>query len=140
MSCRLHCCWLLLATLGCGGSSSEYPQTFPVTGAVTHAGQPVEGAVVTFHPSASSQSAVGRTDVAGMYSLTTFTPGDGARPGDYQVTIVKYEDINPEELERPESPPLTHLLPEKYAKVNSSALSATVSEGGPNEFDFQLEK
>ena len=131
---------LALATmLGCGRSTdTDRPRTVPVLGTVTHNGQPLAGASVTFLRTDGQPSAVGRTDSNGRYSLTTFEPGDGAIPGEYGVQVVKYEepDSPPEDGE---TPPLKSLIPEKYTTVANSGLTATVGEGGGNTFDFDLQ-
>ena len=74
---------------GCGGSGN--PDTYSVTGTVTLEGSPVGGALVSFSPTGDGKPATGITDASGKYSLTTFSQGDGAVPGTYQVTITKYE-------------------------------------------------
>jgi hypothetical protein len=110
----------------------------------------VEGATVTFKLAGGSRSAIGVTDAGGKYTLTTFASGDGAEPGEYQVTIVKYNikassavdessnDYKPP-AEDEEQAALKNLLPETYADQATSGLKATVSEGGNNTFDFPLE-
>jgi len=138
--------------LGCGGQQDAgRPKTVPVTGTVTHNGEPVEGATVAFQASGGSQSAIGVTDAGGKYTLTTFESGDGAVPGAYQVKIFKYkvetgpaaagEDsdnyVPPAEGE--EAAEAENLLPAQYADPTTSGLTATVGESGDNTFDFPLE-
>lgn len=52
-------------------------------------GQPLHNATVTFNPVAGRvlRPAVGMTDSAGRFSLTTFQSNDGALRGKYKVTI-----------------------------------------------------
>ena len=153
---------VLVATLeaGCsGGQDANRPKTHPVSGTVTQGGQPVAGANVNFFLTDGSRSAVGLTDDRGTYTLTTFSPGDGALPGQYNVSITKYDrpvalpgsngdvaDTGDEPPERPETErggddesegPKT-LLPEKYADPKASGLTATVEEGS-NTCDFQVD-
>lgn len=150
---------LISLSLGCGQATDpNRPKTYPVSGTVTQAGTPVEGATVTFHLADGSRGAVGLTDENGNYTLTTFSAGDGAVAGDHKVKVTKFdrptvtpksdgsvadtgdEPEVPEGRESPEddSAPKS-LLPEKYANVETSGLTATVSESGDNKFDFSLE-
>jgi hypothetical protein len=150
--------WLLLgaiALVGCGESDSL--PTVSVNGTVTLGGKPLEGAVVAFTPTgAEGQSASGTTDASGRYSLTTRT-SDGAIPGDYKVTITKYDapppttggpaETTPEggmpasyTGADPDTPPSKNLLPEKYANGDTSGFTAKVTAGAPNTHDFALEE
>jgi len=150
--------WLGLFVLaiiaGCGQGAGE--GTSPVSGTVTQKGSPVEGAIVSFVPaSEGGENAVGVTDAAGKYILTTRKKDDGALPGQYKVSITKYD--KPKETaatsaplpegelsspdykgEAPETPPAKNLLPSKYASSDTSGLSATVNSG-PNTHNFELE-
>lgn len=136
---------------GCGGgggsSSGTGPKTVPVTGTVTKGGQPVEGATVKFTTVDGKKGASGRTDAKGNYTLSTAKPGDGALPGQYQVTITKIEAPASEPTSGNEGKPTRpnksapaekNALPEKYAKAASSGLTATVKESG-NKFDFTVD-
>lgn len=162
-----------LALLGCGSDSdvANRPDVFPVTGIVTLGGSPVEGATVTFvntagmapGEQASGRSSVGRTDASGRYELTTFESGDGAAPGEYTVTVTKYEvqiaggggtptDVAeeggslegdsytaPGEGKAAEEDSAKNLLPEKYASAKTSDLKVTVKADGKNEIPISLE-
>ena len=141
--------WVLV---GCGESAGE--PTVAVTGTVTQKGTPVEGAIVSFI-GADGQTAVGLTDAAGKYSLTTRKKDDGAIPGDYKVSVTKFDGPKPTaggttqlkegELhsadytgEEAEAPPPQNLLPAKYAHPDTSGFTATVSAGGtPHNFDLE---
>ena len=94
------CGGLRLGLAGCGEDPgvTDRPATVPVSGVVTLGGNPVEGATVTFHAgvpapgqTAQGNSAVGQTDAEGRFQLKTFEANDGAVPGEYVVTISKYE-------------------------------------------------
>jgi hypothetical protein len=68
--------------------------------------------------------------------------GDGAVPGEYQVKITKVEVTTtsadpPDEDVRPETERRS-LIPERYGDFNTSELSATIAEGQPNDFEFEL--
>lgn len=60
---------------------------YPVRGTVTFDGQPMQGAIVTFHGADSRPTAQGIADDSGRFSLTTYLADDGAAAGDYAVTI-----------------------------------------------------
>jgi hypothetical protein len=148
----------LLASLGCGGSGFATPE--PVSGRVFFQDKPVEGARVTFlSTSEGGRSASGTTDSQGNFSLTTFKRNDGAIPGDYVVTISKFEgqsgggpiDISEgdygadygammEASARGDTEAMVGKaqLPEKYGNPADSGLQRSVVKGQPNEFEFDL--
>jgi hypothetical protein len=71
--------------LGCGGDGLG--TRYPVSGKVTYKGQPVQKGVISFVPEdKEGRGATGQIE-NGSYSLTTQTPGDGAFPGKYTVTV-----------------------------------------------------
>jgi hypothetical protein len=77
-------------------------------------------------------SAVGITDSAGRFVLKTFRPNDGAVAGTHIVMIEKssYDD---------KTGRVTAHLPRRYARQETSGLTAEVTEKGPNDFTFRLE-
>ena len=139
--------------VGCGSELPSPSPVFPVTGTGTLGGQPVVGADVTFFNAEKKRSAFSQTDEEGNYSLMTFALNDGAVEGNHVVTIAKYAppapapvdvDVDSEDYEPPkegyDAPPPkgeTQLNP-KYADAATSGLTATVTEAGPNVFDFEL--
>lgn len=136
----------LLVLTGCSSGDADRPMRVPVTGKVVYQGKPVEGAHVTFVPQAQGQSsAFGTTDAAGAFKLSTFDVDDGAQPGAYTVTISKTvtegSPSSSEPVNTGTPPPpskTTDLVPPKYKNPATSGLSATVKEGDPNEFPFEL--
>lgn len=151
---------LLAATsLGCGrAKDAKRAKTFPAAGVVTMNGAPVVDAQVTFSPPSGSDTpaAFAHTDDRGQFTLTTYSPGDGAAPGNYTVLIAKFltaaapaavanNDLDggsyqpPEEMSdsRPPAKPKS-FVPEKYSQAGTSDLKATITEAGPNEFKFEL--
>jgi len=66
-----------------------------VTGVVLYNGRPVAGSRVTFHGPNSPRAAVGTTNAAGEFTLTTMTSGDGAVIGEHRVF---YHHIPPEAI------------------------------------------
>lgn len=142
----------LLAVVPACSSGPKRPATIKVSGKVTMNGTPVPKATVSFQPTAAGgRAAVGITDDAGQYTLTTFTAGDGAVAGDYGVAIVKVEEgagstvgtanteqyIPPEGMKEP--PPVKSLIPARFNSPRESGLKATVGSGN-NTFDFELAK
>jgi hypothetical protein len=153
--------WILLAAIcalaGC--TRSNRPDTYPVTGVVTYKGKPVVGASVAFLAPGASRHAVGRTDEAGKFQLTTFEPNDGAIPGTHVVTVSKTESppgpsyvaspdgrIDPAAIERAMREAAIQIeqaekagsgLPDKYADHSKSDLRLEVVSG-PNHFEIEL--
>lgn len=128
---------------GCGpkADTSGRPATVPAGGTVTYNGAAVADASVTLVPEQDGKAAVAKTDANGKFSLMTFEPEDGAVPGTYKVTIVKRTEA-PEEVsedsEGASAPPPEDLLPTKYGSASESELTAEVTDGGENQFTFDL--
>lgn len=145
---------LIVGTSGCtAADDSGLPKRVPAKAVVIYQGKPVEGAAVTFG-GADIRGAVGNTDADGEVTLWTYEPGDGVIPGTYTVAIRKLEvlalpdpeSVSPEEysrmtheLNRALSGAPKHLVPKKYAKAETSGLTAEVVDGGENVFTFELE-
>jgi hypothetical protein len=122
-----------------GVSTASRKPTYPVQGKVYFEGSPVPQAYVAFtliDPKETRPTrAEGVAEADGSFTLTTYRANDGAPAGDYTVTVV---------WRRPFYDPAgrvgPNLLPEKYAKPDTSGLKATVTKEGPNEFVFELRK
>lgn len=123
--------YFLVFSIGC---TAGHPTTYPVTGEVLYDGQPVEGASVVF--TSDGPPAHGTTDAQGKFTLRTFAAGDGATLGEHRVTITK----NVAQPSAPDDPyPVTkNVLPAKYAKPDTSNLTANVTTDGDNTFRFEL--
>lgn len=147
---------LTLCGLGCTGRTGDkwragLPRAYPATGMVTYNGKPLAEATVVFHAQVPalnrSVAAVGRTDAAGRFALRTYRDADGAIAGSHQVTVSKVEIVSPSG--RPLVPDETGdvlemfvqktLIPKRYRLADTSGLSATVTEKGPNQFRFSLD-
>lgn len=150
---------LAVAAIVLGGAcnrGASKPKTYPVTGTVTFNGQAVPGATVNFTPKepaapgqSGPQAASAVTDEQGKYQIGTFAKGDGALPGEYLVSVTKYEGGGPtggggsEEDYRPplpgeEAPVPKNVLPPQYANPNTSGLSVKV-EAKANTYDITLQ-
>jgi hypothetical protein len=121
----------LLLSAGCGPSR---PNTASVSGRVTFQGKPVTEGTIVFQPE-NGRPGMSQIGPDGSYSLRTFDPGDGALLGRHRVTI--------EARRIAEQNPVTGVLriewlvPEKYARLESSPLTANVVSG-TNKLDFDL--
>lgn len=134
---------LLGCLAGCGGGGDK-PETYPATGVVTYNGTPLEGATVVFHSSGmdGGRPGTGVTNEAGEFSIRMFGE-EGALPGDYKVTVaivppIPDDTTDESAYELPtgdeESP-----IPARYGDITQTPFTATVSEGGDNNFTFELE-
>ena len=142
---RLTCAAALALSLlgtGCGGDGLSLE---PVTGIVRYQGRPVAGARVTFMGIASPRAAVGTTNDAGEFKLTTMTEGDGAVVGQHQVSVTSFTPEAIAKLSNAQQEALGRgqkvegsALPTKYASFETSGLAATVEAGGTNHFTFDL--
>ena len=142
----------VVAFVGCGGP--KWPPTYKSSGTVTLDGTPVERATITFYPLDGQKPANATTDANGAFELTSFNAGDGATPGSFAVAIQKFpaieieavpggvpfdESNNTDEGPAPGSEKDAESeLPEKYGNREDSGLSATVTTGGENVFNFEL--
>jgi hypothetical protein len=134
---------------GCGGDGPAPPKLYGVTGAVSYKGQPVPGAKVMFLGDGKSPPAVGVTDDAGKFSLSSLA-GTGAVAGKHTVVIVKNTDAEPANVmmsmeeaalaaqNPPEPPKETSLIPAKYTNAATSGLEFEVQTSGDNEFKIDL--
>jgi hypothetical protein len=130
---------LVAAAAGCGSSG---PEMATVRGKVTVNGKPLTRGTIAFIPSDPSiTGASSPIDGSGDYDLHTIEPGDGARLGDYKVTVsdqdtAKILDYIPKKGQAPKK---DALIAEKYGNPGTSGLSAKVVSGS-NKFNFDLEK
>ena len=130
---RLAACWLVLLVFvvatGCGGEDLGKPAK--VTGKVTVDGQPLSGAVVTFHcisglpPEQRTQQATTGGD--GAYELPTVYPGK------YEVSVTP---APPPEISDPGRQPA--IPPTEYKPASGDQLTTEVN--ADMNFDIQLTK
>jgi hypothetical protein len=111
--------------LGCGGNSLTQ-----VTGTITVDGAPAVGALVIYHPVGDGKMATGVADAQGKYQLVTDAE-TGAPAGKYQITVT-WPDPNQKQdagslLSQASSEPGPDLLKGKFARKNSSGLSADIA-------------
>lgn len=157
------CAFVLAMVSGCGGDNFANP--VPVSGKIMFNGNPVEDARVTFHwtGEGDGRSASGKTNAQGEFSLTTFSTGDGAIPGEYTVTVAKTPpsaagaDMEIDAADGTYGadyaaamdasargdfksiPGGETALPEQYASAAESGITRSVVEGQRNEFTIDLD-
>jgi hypothetical protein len=122
---------------GCGGAGDELPRE-AVSGAVKFNGGPLKAGMIQFQPADQSATTAGAAGITeGSYSIAK---AEGLVPGKYLVSITSTPAapatppvIMPGDPVAPPKEP----IPAKYnAKTN---LTAEVTKGGPNNFDYALE-
>ena len=108
-----------------------------MTGQVFLDDKPAANAIITFHPVGATTGAVhptGHVDEQGTFRLTTFVDGDGAPAGDYQVTVVSFSPVDVPGHPRK----VVNSVPDKYSKVETSNLTATVNRSSGTLEPFKL--
>jgi hypothetical protein len=124
--------------VGCNGPKERRP-LFPVSGRVLLDGKPLAHAFVVFHPlHAASGDEVrprGRADANGSFVLWTYKNADGAPAGEYRITVEKYKAPTEWDSALP-----VNLLPTRYAKPDTSQLTARVQVGANELPPFQLKR
>lgn len=152
----------LLAVVGCGGGGLN---PTPVSGTINYRGKPVADAQVTFHWTGGEggRSASGKTDAQGKFQLTTNSTNDGAVPGDYAVTVAKFDAVavgksegidveagnygaNYEAMMNAAASnksggavPMSNEIPAKFNSVAESGIKRSVASGQNNDFTIDLE-
>ena len=139
---------------GCQEAGPARADVYKTKGKVTYLGNAVIGAVVTFAPQGTQPVAIGRTNDAGEFTLTTYGGGDGAAAGDYKVlvtlTVTSAPEAAPAGGAHDAEPPggshsaaaaksrVGSLLPEKFSDPDQTPLTAKVEPGGANDFTLEL--
>lgn len=123
---------------GCGGSGSR-AKTVAVSGVLLLDGQPVPEARIRFVPTnPDGRPAIGDTDASGKFKLSTFEPGDGIIPGEYDADITsntapsKAVDTSDMAAKIASVEPKDGSVPEKYRDTKTSQLHYTFTEQDTN--------
>ena len=131
---------ILLSAMLVGCSDpSRLPGLVPAEGTLLVGGEPLEGVVVSLNPVSVSvefpRTAFGVTDASGRFKVRTLQPDDGAYPGEYAVTAIKY-------VPDPRNPAVDsyNILPEKYANPSTSGIAVTVGPRGSKDIAIELTK
>ena len=147
---HLPYCLVFFLLLGCSNSGSGLSGLVPCKGTVTLDGSPLAEALVMLIPEESGdmRSASATTDTNGIFTMGTLQPLDGVTPGNFIVTVVKYEKFGPapekavnddgEETTPPH--PVQNVLPEKYAAKQTSDIKLTVGTSGNKNVTITLTK
>ena len=93
-----------------------------VSGVITYQGQPLESALINFHPMGKAPMAYDLTDAKGRYSVSSGSK-HGIVPGEYKAEI---------------SPAIEGQIPDKYLSISTSGLKFDV-KAGKNVIDIPLD-
>jgi len=141
----------LLVVPGCGDDSG-LDKRYPVYGTVTYNGKAVERGQISFIPTDNTKGRAANGDIEnGSYKLTTATPGDGALPGEYGVTVTSKEVDDSKVKETvakyggggrqheigQATAKAKNLIPAKYQLAETSQLKYTVKQE-LNKIDIDL--
>ena len=120
--CILTCMYCLI---GCRGNAP----TGSVSGTVTYNGKPVSSGLVLFVNMKTGIGASAELDTTGAYKVPSLWTGE------YQVNL---QTLTPSPAEMAEGmQPKIPNVPDKYLDLQTSGLTATVTEG-KNSIDFTL--
>jgi hypothetical protein len=123
-------------------SSCSGPALNTVQGKVLYKGQPLKGAVVTFHPKGADAKdvttvrPVGQTNEEGVFELST-GPKKGVPAGEYVVTLICAEEVAPKGkrvISTDGLPETQDRFKGAYANAATSGLKAEVKPG-PNQLE-----
>ena len=128
-----------LGTLACGCGGDKLHVT-SVKGKVTFQGKPLQFGSVLFQPVGKGLPARGEIQSDGTFVLGTYSGSDGAVVGKHKVRITCNDTQNPDYKLAPGEEGMVgkSLIPEKYTRAETSGLTADVTEGGDNDFPFDL--
>ena len=142
--------------VGCGGDGATGGQTvFKASGVITMFGNPLAQATVAFAPQGDQPTAMGTTDAAGNFTLTTYDFGDGAAEGSYKVVVsksvvAKTAEEAPEGADHDADPEngghdaadaaasAVGLVPQQYTTAADTPFTADVKSSGENKFSFDI--
>jgi len=157
---------LTLILSGCAGS--DRPSMAPASGIVTLNGEPVDGASLTFIPTAGGRPGSAITDAQGRYTIKTYEDAPGAIIGEHKVSVIKISGPGADVMQgdAPAEPPETgsgeddgsdglseieifdsgetkeseiiYDVPQKYMNADESGLLITVPPEGSSELHLQL--
>jgi hypothetical protein len=117
---------LALFAVGCGNGRKP---VHVVKGRVLVGDRPAAKALVSFHPVGDNSPDANRpsaeTDDDGWFQLTTYTRGDGAPEGDYQVAVSWFRAVK----NGKDDFQTVNYLPDRYGKAETSKLTAAVRSG-----------
>ncbi len=137
---------LCLFAAGCSKEqASSGPQPVPASGKITYNGSPLPNAMISLSQSTpGAPGAVGRSDKEGNFKLTAGQSGEGAIPGEYQISVSAFEETKTES--KPDAPydPTAKapapksLVPQKFANPSTSGLKVTIPENGDTQIHIEV--
>lgn len=123
--------------LGCSDQSDQLP-VVPVKGVLVYKGQPLENALLTFHPVDRTDprriTARATTTAEGKFELSTHYANDGAAEGEYSVTVECYKLVGGKGCWEPGP----NILPPKYSSPQSSDIKVSVSKDNATEKRIEI--
>lgn len=123
----------LLLILGMTVGCDDGPAVAPVTGTVTHDGQPIVGAMVEFQPDAGAPS-YGYTDENGVYEIQYQVNKMGALLGHHYVSVTTAGEKTDPKTDTTINVPET--VPRKYNDPTELEFEV---KSGKNVFDIAIE-
>lgn len=153
----------VLCFVGCGAKDKGYRK---VTGTVTLNGEPLDGATVMFYNQAQGgDSGAGKTGADGSFTVTSSRASEGGTglvPGEYKVTVTKFEEVVDPDQEAFDKGEITYdelqerkakagayakakapklLTPSQYQRADSTPFTASVTDDPKqNVYEFNLEE
>lgn len=153
----------VVCSVGCSGKDKDYRK---VSVKVTMNGAPLEGATVMFYnQDATGDSGGGKTGADGSLVVTSSRAsegGTGLMPGEYKVTVIKFENTVDPDQEAYDKGEITYdelqnrkakagayaktaapelLTPPQYQRADTTPLTATVTDSSKqNVFEFNLDE
>jgi hypothetical protein len=129
---------LALAACLCSSCGNGQKPVYPVHGRVLYNGKPAEHAIVVFHPRDEAEGEPvkprGKVGADGSFTLTTYQGNDGAPVGEYRVTV----ELWLSSARGDEGP--TSRLPPRYARPETSGLTATINAGSTELTTFEIKR
>jgi hypothetical protein len=139
---RLRLGALILASavsaLAVGCSGNTHVPVYPVRGQVLLNGKPLAEAIVTFHLQSGAAEETfpsAHTDADGRFALTSYETGDGAPAGAYGISLVCFR-ARP--IRKGYDSDAVNVVPQRYANIATSKLTATVVPGDNELPPFQV--
>jgi hypothetical protein len=120
----------LFLTSGCGGKSDR-PKLVPVQGTVSYKGQPLADGTIAFHPQ-KGRIGTGKIKNGKITDVTSYEPNDGLPVGPYRVAVQSLTNAADMYAEH------KSLIPERYAEVDKSGLTAEIKDAKENVLSFDL--
>ncbi|MCC6492824.1 MAG: hypothetical protein IT424_07370 [Pirellulales bacterium] len=130
----------VLIASGLLAGCSRGPNVAPVSGKVLYNGEPLPYGNVVFQPP-QGQPAGGAIQPDGTFRLSTFEEYDGAIVGPHKVSVSCYSSQNPAHQFAKTVGEATLgalMIPEQYAFLDQSGLTAEVPAGGTDSIVLQL--